>query len=241
VPAGPESRRLRPWETRPAGTIILSSLEALNMPDPVVTAPSGTAPPGGDSARGAGASALPDPVDIGPVEQDRLLALARVAVSVAAGALPAARLEAELEREPLPERRAAAFVTLEKRGELRGCMGLMDPETPAWESVVEASRWAALDDPRFPSLDSGELPLVEIEISILGPLVRLEDPLSFRQRLPFQLGLEPRRGKCPGRDRDRDPGQREQPVLFHGPKVHRVRERGGSGPPAALPSRRCGS
>jgi AmmeMemoRadiSam system protein A len=150
------------------------------MPDPIVTAPSGTAPSGGDGARGTGASALPDPVDIGPVEQDRLLALARVAASIAAGALPGARLKAELEREPLPERRAAAFVTLEKRGELRGCMGLMDPETPAWESVVEASRWAALDDPRFPSLDPGELPLIEIEISILGPLVHLEDPLSFR-------------------------------------------------------------
>jgi AmmeMemoRadiSam system protein A len=155
--------------------MIRSSLEVLAMPDPLITA---TSPQG--STPEDGGRRLPDAVDIGPAEQDRLLALARAAVSVAAGALPAGSLEAELNREPLPDRRAAAFVTLEEHGELRGCMGAMDPETPAWASVVQAARWAARDDPRFPPLDPRDLPAIEIEISILGPLVLLEDPLSWR-------------------------------------------------------------
>lgn len=145
------------------------------MPNPVIT---GTSHPG--SAPGTGAGRLPDPVDVGSAEQGRLLALARVAVSVTAGALPAGSLEAELHREPLPDRHAAAFVTLEEHGELRGCMGVMDAETPAWASVVQAARWAARDDPRFPPLDPRDLPAIEIEVSILGPLVLLEDPLAFR-------------------------------------------------------------
>jgi AmmeMemoRadiSam system protein A len=145
------------------------------MSDPVITAT-----PGGAAAPVDGASPLPDAVDIGVPEQDRLLALARVAVAIASGALPAASLEEELHRDPLPERRAAAFVTLEERGQLRGCMGVMDPEAPAWASVAQASRWAARDDPRFPSVNPRELPDIDIEISILGPLVLLEDPLGFR-------------------------------------------------------------
>jgi AmmeMemoRadiSam system protein A len=155
--------------------MIRSSLEVSIVPDPVITA---TSPRGGEPEDHA--RRLPDPVDIGPEEQERLLALARIAVSVAAGALPAGRLEAELKRAPLPEGRAAAFVTLEERGKLRGCMGVLDPETPAWASVVQAAGWAARDDPRFPSLGVDELAAVRIEISILGPLVALEDPLGYR-------------------------------------------------------------
>jgi AmmeMemoRadiSam system protein A len=145
------------------------------MPDPSLAG----SPLQGRSAVGASAR-LPGAVDVQAAEQDRLLELARVAVAVAAGAWPLARLEEELGRGLLPARRAAAFVTLEQAGELRGCMGAMDPEAPAWASVVEAARWAARDDPRFGRLDARELSATDIEISILGPLLRLDDPLAFR-------------------------------------------------------------
>ncbi len=145
------------------------------MPD---LAGAGTSRPAGPPEGGAGR--LPGSVDVGPEEQERLLVLARVAVAVAAGSLGDESLEAELNREPLSERRASAFVTLEEHGQLRGCMGVMDPGTPAWASVVQAARWAARDDPRFPRLEPRVLPEIEIEISILGPLVRLDDPLAWR-------------------------------------------------------------
>jgi AmmeMemoRadiSam system protein A len=131
------------------------------MPDPIAVEP-------------------PASVDLDSSEEARLLELACLAVAVAADARPAGDLDAALTREPLPDRRAAAFVTLEERGELRGCMGVLDAESPAWASVVQAAGWAARDDPRFPSLDAGELPSIRIEISILGPLVRLVDPLAWR-------------------------------------------------------------
>ena len=149
------------------------------MPDPSLA---GSSPHGGSVT--GGPARLPAAVDVQAAEQDRLLELARVALAVASGACPPARLEEEVGRGRLPVRRAAAFVTLEQRGELRGCMGAMDPEAPAWTSVVEAARWAARDDPRFGRLEKDELPATDIEISILGPLIRLEDPLSFR------LGLD---------------------------------------------------
>lgn len=133
----------------------------------------------------------PPPVVIPSVEQARLLGLARVAVAVAAGALPGTALDAALAAEPLPDRRAGAFVTLTEDGELRGCMGNLDADNPAWASVVEAARWAARGDPRFLGVEPGELAVMEIDVSILGPLERLADPAAFR---PGTDGIVVRRG-----------------------------------------------
>ncbi len=77
-------------------------------------------------------------------------------------------------------RRAAAFVTLTSEGALRGCVGRLDPDVPVGTAVVDAATWAALDDPRFPSVRPGELARLHIEVSILGPMVRLADPMAFR-------------------------------------------------------------
>jgi AmmeMemoRadiSam system protein A len=122
----------------------------------------------------------PPPVEIPPTEQARLLGLARAAVAVAAGALPGTALDAALDAGPLPDRRAGAFVTLTEDGELRGCMGNLDADNPAWASVVEAARWAARGDPRFPGVEPGELAAMDIDVSILGPMQRLADPAAFR-------------------------------------------------------------
>ena len=46
--------------------------------------------------------------------------------------------------------------------------------------MVEAARWAARGDPRFLGVEPGELAAMEIDVSILGPLVRLADPSAFR-------------------------------------------------------------
>ena len=133
----------------------------------------------------------PPPVEIPLPEQARLLGLARVAVAVAAGALPGASLDAALAVEPLPDRRAGAFVTLTEHGELRGCMGNLDADNPAWASVIEAARWAARGDPRFLGVEPGELAALEIDVSILGPMERLADPSGFR---PGTDGIVVRRG-----------------------------------------------
>jgi uncharacterized protein (TIGR00296 family) len=46
--------------------------------------------------------------------------------------------------------------------------------------VVDTAGWAARRDPRFPPLRPGELARLEVDVSILGPMVPLEDPALFR-------------------------------------------------------------
>jgi AmmeMemoRadiSam system protein A len=123
---------------------------------------------------------LPPPVTLTQDERAALLEIARAAVAVAVRAGPDGELRAALERQPVVERRAAAFVTLTEDGELRGCVGHMDADTPVAESVVEAANWAALGDPRFPSVRAQELSRLHLEVSVLGPLVRQADPSRWR-------------------------------------------------------------
>lgn len=64
-----------------------------------------------------------------------------------------------------------AFVTLTKYGDLRGCIGYVEAETPLYETVVAAARSAALRDTRFEPVTSLEMKDIEIEISVLKPPV----------------------------------------------------------------------
>ncbi|SHE48773.1 hypothetical protein SAMN02745206_00397 [Desulfacinum infernum DSM 9756] len=91
------------------------------------------------------------------------------------GAEPAAL---HLPSEKLTEKRGA-FVTLHKKGALRGCIGYVEGHKPLWETVRDAAVQAALSDPRFPPLDADELEEVDLEISALTPLERITDPMDF--------------------------------------------------------------
>jgi AmmeMemoRadiSam system protein A len=79
---------------------------------------------------------------------------------------------------PLPElsaglrRPAGAFVTLTRRGRLRGCIGLMQSEAPLGETVAAMAESAAVHDARFAPVSPAELPEVSLEISVLSPLKR---------------------------------------------------------------------
>jgi len=61
------------------------------------------------------------------------------------------------------------FVTLNKHGDLRGCIGEILPRREIWKVVREQALNAAFNDPRFPSLTERELADIDIEISILTP------------------------------------------------------------------------
>ncbi len=69
-----------------------------------------------------------------------------------------------------------AFVTLKKEGHLRGCIGFINPILPLYQTVTQAAVYAACKDQRFLPLSPGELKDVEIEISILSPLKKIDDP-----------------------------------------------------------------
>jgi AmmeMemoRadiSam system protein A len=59
------------------------------------------------------------------------------------------------------------FVTISIDGNLRGCIGNIEPTKPLYQSVIDNAISSAFQDPRFPELDSSELDLIHIEISIL--------------------------------------------------------------------------
>ncbi len=67
------------------------------------------------------------------------------------------------------QQKGAAFVTLKKRGKLRGCIGSVIAFEPLYKNVIRNAINAAFDDPRFPSLQLEELKDLEISISILSP------------------------------------------------------------------------
>ena len=74
--------------------------------------------------------------------------------------------------------RLGAFVTLHKRGKLRGCVGQIVSDKPLYETVAEAAIAAATRDPRFHRVNLSEMLELEIEISVLSPLQplgRIED------------------------------------------------------------------
>lgn len=82
--------------------------------------------------------------------------------------LPATRDDALLQL-------AGAFVTLRRRGELRGCIGLVEPTLPLWQSVERAAALAATQDFRFTPLQLKEIPEIRLEISVLSPLEEVKD------------------------------------------------------------------
>jgi hypothetical protein len=66
-----------------------------------------------------------------------------------------------------------AFVTLYKKGELRGCIGQVVARMPLADAVETMAREAAFGDPRFTPLRSDELGDIKIEISVLTPLQKI--------------------------------------------------------------------
>ncbi|MDP8256555.1 MAG: AmmeMemoRadiSam system protein B [Candidatus Alcyoniella australis] len=73
----------------------------------------------------------------------------------------------------------AAFVTLKKHGDLRGCIGQIIAREPLWQSVRDMAVAAASQDPRFPAVRPDELDELHIEISVLTPLIKVENVESI--------------------------------------------------------------
>jgi AmmeMemoRadiSam system protein A len=84
-------------------------------------------------------------------------------------------------KAPLPEAKGAlgenrgAFVTLHRRGQLRGCIGNMIGFRPLVETIREMAIAAATQDPRFDEVRPEELSEIDIEISVLSPMRRIKD------------------------------------------------------------------
>jgi uncharacterized protein len=108
-----------------------------------------------------------------PEEKQTLLRLARQALEtgVRGGRLP--RLDGT-SLTPTLRAEGASFVTLTVHGDLRGCIGALEPYQPLAEDVCEHAVAAALEDYRFPTVRESELASIEIEVSRLTVPLPLE-------------------------------------------------------------------
>lgn len=91
----------------------------------------------------------------------------------------------ELSEELIQPR--AAFVTLQKYGDLRGCIGSLEAHRPLAEDVSYNAYAAAFYDPRFPSVSADEIALLDIHISILTPAVQM----NFKSEQDLIAQLKP--------------------------------------------------
>jgi AmmeMemoRadiSam system protein B/AmmeMemoRadiSam system protein A len=148
----------------------------------------------GDKSRVVGYAAVafyapPAPAAAYSTEERRLLLdLARRTVRevTSSGRLPAATPEGVAAK--LAEKKGC-FVTLTKRGQLRGCIGHIIAQEPLFQAIIHNARSAALEDPRFPPVAAAETAQLEIEISVLTePL-----PLFFTSPDDLLRKLQPGR------------------------------------------------
>ncbi|HKV97015.1 MAG TPA: AmmeMemoRadiSam system protein A [Gammaproteobacteria bacterium] len=81
----------------------------------------------------------------------------------------------------------ASFVTLKRRGTLRGCIGNLDAKQELLADVMQNAQLAACHDPRFPPLLAAEFEDLHIEISVLSGT----EPVAARNRDELLQALRP--------------------------------------------------
>jgi len=84
--------------------------------------------------------------------------------------------------DPQLNAHCGCFVTLKNKGRLRGCIGRFISDIPLIELVVEMAKASAAGDMRFfaDPITAGELEQLDVEISVLSPLEKTDNPLSLR-------------------------------------------------------------
>ena len=110
------------------------------------------------------------------VAQRAVEAAARGRPGLDPAGLAALAVEAGIDLDPRLNSHRGAFVTLTTAGQLRGCIGYIEGIKPLVEAVADNGRSAAVGDPRFAPVTSGELPDIQIEVSALTPMEPVAGP-----------------------------------------------------------------
>lgn len=111
---------------------------------------------------------------INSADRVALLSLARNAI--------AAHLSMNIKNEiskaelsPFMLKETGAFVSVYKQGKLRGCIGQFKTDLPLYEVVQKMAVSAATSDQRFAPIEESDIPLIKIEISVLTPLIKINN------------------------------------------------------------------
>ena len=97
------------------------------------------------------------------------------------------RIPPPSELSPEMKKRAGVFVSIKKRGELRGCIGTITPEKDNLASeIISNAIDASSGDPRFPPMGPDELNEISISVDVLGEA----EPISSTAQLdPKRYGV----------------------------------------------------
>ena len=104
----------------------------------------------------------------------------------------------EIGETPLPENllvKTGAFVTLTKKGVLKGCIGNMKSDVPLYQLIQSMVIASATRDHRFSAVRKKDLPDIEIEISVLTPMKRIH---SIDEIIMGKDGIYLKKGKHTG-------------------------------------------
>lgn len=106
-------------------------------------------------------------------QKKKLKALAKNVIASELGFAPSIDAEAEF-ADPFYHEKRGVFVTLTLHGDLRGCIGNIEPVYPLYEAVMRNAHESAFGDPRFSPLEPEEFEELEIEISVLTVPEKIE-------------------------------------------------------------------
>ena len=110
--------------------------------------------------------------------------LAAVAADAVRARLRGIPVDGRPPRSPALRRTGCSFVTLKRSGELRGCIGSLDPVLPLYRDVARNAA-KAMHDPRTPAVTADEWPALDVSVAVLGPAVLL--PTEDREELLREL------------------------------------------------------
>jgi AmmeMemoRadiSam system protein A len=121
--------------------------------------------------------------------------LARLAAAAVGARLAGRRVESAVDGQPLPINvhefpalvaKAASFVTLERQGTLRGCVGSLEAARPLYRDVLR-NAVRAMNDPRLPPVGLEDWPDLDVKVSVLGA----PEPLFADSRAELVAALRP--------------------------------------------------
>lgn len=118
-------------------------------------------------------------------EKHYLLQFARTVILERLGEKPSRPLPAR--QSPVFMEKRGCFVTLHAKGQLRGCIGIIEPIKSLIDGVKENAIHAGFQDPRFPQVTLNEMKNITIEISILTKPI----PLRFENADALKKLLKP--------------------------------------------------
>jgi AmmeMemoRadiSam system protein A len=101
-----------------------------------------------------------------------LFSIARAAIKAA---VTGEEYSPDEQKEKTLTAKAGCFVTLKKQGQLCGCIGNFSAQSPLYLEVAAMASAAATEDPRFNRVSANEVEELELEITVLSPLKKIEE------------------------------------------------------------------